>query len=122
MKTLAFFFAMMAGVTATSLSPPDRTSPPEDVSASRAETKAALDKLIYKNIYYPVFSKLENGSTADVTFKVEENGMLTILSIHASNSSVRSFVEGQLENVKLKKEDVMAGEMFRYRLRFKRQA
>lgn len=119
-NTIAVFIALafsIAGNTSTF----SNTEWSED-TATRETTQAALDKLIYRNIFYPAFSRFEEGSFADVTLRVEANGGITLLAVHSNNAAVRAFVEEQLQDIQLRKDETSAGELFRYRFTFKRQA
>lgn len=80
--------------------------------------KRSLNKEVNKHLFYPQNKTTFHG-TADVMLQVYPDGNIRIIYIKATDENIKSFVEAQVKKMKVDKESVIIGEVFRYRINFK---
>ena len=121
MKTIALILALTIGMFSTYAA--DTTSTSDKQVARRYQAvKQAIRKEVNKHIFYPTSREETTVGTADVVLQLTEKGTLKIYSIETNNDAVKNFIIQQVAKMKVPKENVLAGEMFKYRFVFKRQA
>jgi len=59
--------------------------------------------------------------TVEVSFKVDMNGKLDIVSINATDPKLGEYVINKLKKIKLEKGDPQIGQVIKYRFVFKKQ-
>lgn len=120
MKALAITFALLVSLfnmSATNLGVNNKGKKPEQ---KKERMKNSLNQQLSKHMYYPEEArenKLEG--KADVMLRVMPEGDVQVILVQTANPLMKKFIERQVNKMKLNKNEVVAGEIFRYRLVFK---
>ncbi len=120
MKTFAIALAILLSVfTADASSTVDK----KKNNSKRTTLKTAITKQINRHFFFPINQSEESiVGSADVTFQVLPEGNVQVLLIQTKNVLVRKFIERQAAKMKVDKDQVVVGEIFKYRLTFKAKA
>lgn len=82
--------------------------------------KDAVTAQVNRHFFYPVNDGEQSvEGQADVMLQVMPQGDMQIILIQTKNPLIRKFVEQQVKKMKVDKDEVVAGEIFKYRLVFK---
>jgi len=113
--TLAFLivFLTLNGFALTHKDPPSAND-------QRNRLKVAVDKEVGRRLFFPVRDAQAMG-VADLVLGLQSNGQLEVLNIQTDNPRIQSFIERRLSRVFVRKDLVVPGETFSYRLVFRKQ-
>ncbi len=82
--------------------------------------KVAVDREIGRRLFFPIRDSQAMG-VADLVLGLQENGQLEVLNIQTDNPRIQTFIERRLSTVFVRKDLVVPGETFSYRLVFRKQ-
>lgn len=119
MKTLAFTLALILGLTFTSSANNTEVSK-DKKSKKQVELKRSMDKQVDKHIFFPQSEKEAMEGTADVLLQVYPDGDIRVIMIQTKNVLIQKFIEAQVKKMKVDKDAVVIGEVFRYRFSFRK--
>jgi hypothetical protein len=86
----------------------------------RSELKAALDRTLDRQLFYPADESGVEGR-AELLLGVDRTGAVELLTIETDNPRIQAFLERRLAGVFVRKELAVPGQTFRYELVFRRQ-
>lgn len=89
-------------------------------SKSEVAVKSALDNQINKHIFNPGHTGNVEGE-ADVMLRVMPEGNIQVVLIQTKNPLLSHFIERQVKKMKVEKNELVVGELFKYRLVFRAQ-
>lgn len=82
----------------------------------REQLKHSVDKQINRHLYYPG-ENIEG--KADVMLEVMPKGDMRVVLIQTANPLMKKFIERQVKKMKVNQNEVVAGELFKYRIVFR---
>ncbi len=84
------------------------------------ELKTALDRQVNRHIFNPVQGESSNlKGKADVMLEVLPKGDIQVVLIQTANPLMKYFIEKQVKKMKVNTDEVIVGEIFKYRFVFK---
>jgi outer membrane biosynthesis protein TonB len=120
MKALTITFAIILSVFNLSASNTDVYNKGRKPKDKAQEMKASVDQQINKHIFYPTQGNEKNlEGKADVMLQVLPQGDVQVVLIQSGNPLVKKFIEKQVRKMKIDKNEVVAGEIFKYRFVFR---
>ena len=119
MRTLAFTLSLILGLTFTSSANNTEVSK-DKKSKKQVELKRSMDKQVDKHIFFPQNEKEAMEGTADVLLQVYPDGDVRVIMIQTKNVLIQKFIEAQVKKMKVDKDAVVIGEVFRYRFSFRK--
>ena len=120
MKALVIIFCMLSsGFIADQSKAMDTLVAETPISTEIS--RSAMERAIARYFYYPV-GKLGITGEAEIMLRVMPEGNVELLMLSSDNNAVKEFVTRQVPKISLAKDEIVAGEVYRYRLCFKRQA
>lgn len=118
MRALALTLSFLLGLALFTGATPNSTTGDIKINKKQLSLKRSLNKEVNKHLFYPQNKTVLNG-TADVMLQVYPDGDIRIVYIKATDENIKAFVESQVKKMKVDKESVIIGEVFRYRFNFK---
>jgi len=88
---------------------------------TEAVVKQALDNQVSKHIFNPTVKSNAVEGEASVMLRVMPEGNVQVVLIQTKNPLIAKFVERQVNKMKVDKEGIIIGEIFKYRFVFKTQ-
>jgi hypothetical protein len=89
-----------------------------DQQKERLQT--SMNQQLNRYIYYPDEARTgKMEGKADVMLRLMPEGDVQVFLIQTANPLMKKFIERQVSKMKLNKNEVVAGEIFKYRLVFK---
>ncbi|MFN6379586.1 MAG: hypothetical protein ACK4WD_09935 [Flavobacteriales bacterium] len=122
MKSIALTLTILFSVLINTTVSADNTDVNRDKNKKKTALKRSMDKEVSKHIFYPQSTKEEIEGTADVMLQVYPEGDVRVVLIQTKNPLIKKFIESQVRKMKVDKDSVVIGEVFRYRLTFKKSA
>jgi hypothetical protein len=122
MKSIALTLTILFSVLINTTVSADNTDVNRDKNKKKTALKRSMDKEVSKHIFYPQSTKEEIEGTADVMLQVYPEGDVRVVLIQTKNPLTKKFIESQVRKMKVDKDSVVIGEVFRYRLTFKKSA
>lgn len=83
--------------------------------------KSALDTEVSKHIFNPTVKSGAVEGEANVMLRVMPEGNVQVVLIQTKNPVIQKFIERQVSKMKVDKEGLVIGEIFKYRFVFKTQ-
>lgn len=117
MKALVIFFAL-----ALSFSQAQASS--LDLSKKKPEKKSVselVSKEINRHFFNPTVAGKEVKGEATVMLEVMPEGNLKVVTVNTKNAIIQKFVEKQVKKMKIDSDELVVGQLFRYKLVFKAQ-
>lgn len=82
--------------------------------------KTALDRQVNRHIFNPVVGESKNlKGKADVMLEIMPKGDIQVVLIQTANPLMKYFIEKQVKKMKVNTDEVIVGEIFKYRFVFK---
>jgi hypothetical protein len=119
MKTLAITLAFIFGITLTSFATNDSVSK-DKKNKKQTELKRNMDREVQKHIFFPQNEKEAMEGSADVMLQVYPDGDVRVILIQTKNPLIQKFIEAQVAKMKVDKDAVVIGQVFRYRFSFRK--
>lgn len=119
MKSLALTLAFLLSIVSMSFASNDISSRDKNKKNKQVELKKNVDKQVNKHIFFPSTSSEKLNGSADVMFQIFPDGDVRVVLIQTKNPLIKKFIESQAKKMKVNKENVVIGEIFRYRFTFK---
>ncbi len=118
MKTLIFALILLTGSAniQASCQPVAERNPREEA------LRKAVQKQVNKFLFFPIMKETTGETEADIMLQVYPNGEIKPVFIKTENSLIRAFLVRQISRMRIDPEKVVAYEVFRFRLAFRRQA
>lgn len=120
MKTLALTLALIFGLTLTGSTSNTEVSKDKNKNRRNTELKRSVNKQVQKHIFFPQSKEEAFEGSADVMFQVYPDGDVRVILIKTKNPLLEKFIENQAKKMKVGKDEVVIGEVFRYRFSFQK--
>jgi hypothetical protein len=122
MKTITFIFCLLASVISANANTTFATS---DIIKSEgpemAIAKSAMEREVARHLYFPI-GQMKLTGEAEVMLRVLPEGKVEVLLMNSTNNELKEFITRQVNKFRLTKDEIKQGEVYRYKLCFKRQA
>jgi hypothetical protein len=122
MKSIALTLTILFSVLLNTTVSANNSDVNRDKNKKKTALKRSMDKEVSKHIFYPQTTKETIEGTADVMLQVYPEGDIRVVMIQTKNPLIQKFIESQVRKMKVDKDNVVIGEVFRYRFTFKRSA
>jgi hypothetical protein len=119
MKTITFIFCLLASVISANANFSNDITKSEGPETAIA--KSAMEREVARHFYFPI-GQLKLTGEAEVMLRVLPEGNVEVLLMNSDNDELKKFILRQVNKFRLSKEEVKQGEVYRYKLCFKRQA
>lgn len=120
MKALTILFALMFAFTQADASQLDIQKKKKGI-AQTSTAANEVTKEVNRHLFNPsVMGKEMNGEAA-VMLEVMPEGNLKVVTINTKNPLLKRFIENQVKKMKIDSDQLVVGELFRYKLVFKAQ-
>lgn len=119
MKAFALTLSILLGIVLTGTAGSGDMINDKNIVRKHLSLKRSLNKEVNKHIFYPQGTVQLEGS-ADVMLQIYPDGTVRTIMIQTKNPEIREFIENQVRKMKVDKDSVIIGEVFRYRINFKR--
>jgi outer membrane biosynthesis protein TonB len=120
MKALAITLAMILSVFTIGAADYGIHHKGKKGDQKKERLKSSMNRQISRHMYYPEEARSGNlDGKADVLLEVMPEGDVQVILIQTSNPIMKKFIERQVKKMKVSKDEVVAGEIFKYRLVFK---
>lgn len=120
MKALTILFALMFAFTQADASQLDIQKKKKG-TAQTSTVANEVTKEVNRHLFNPsVMGKEMNGEAA-VMLEVMPEGNLKVVTINTKNPLLKRFIENQVKKMKIDSDQLVVGELFRYKLVFKAQ-
>jgi outer membrane biosynthesis protein TonB len=120
MKTLALTLAILFSVTGINASDFSSHDKGKKGNQKKERLQTAMNRQISRHIYYPEEARVDNvEGKADVMLQLLPEGDVQVVLIQTANPLMKKFIERQVKKMKVDKNEVVAGEIFKYRFVFK---
>jgi len=119
MKTITIIVSLLAAVFTTQASQMNETTAIE--ASETAIARSAMEREVARHFYYPI-GQMKLTGEAEIMLRVLPEGNVELIMMNSSNDELKRFITKQLSKFRFAKDEVKAGEVYRYKLCFKRQA
>lgn len=120
MKALALSIAMIISVLNMNAGINTTNNKGRKPNSKEQSLKASVDRQVSKHVFYPVQGESKNiEGKADVMLQILPEGDVRVVLIQTANPLVKKFIEKQVKKMKVDKNEVVAGEIFKYRFVFR---
>lgn len=119
MKSLALTLAFMLSIVSMSFASNDVVNRDKNKKNKKVELQKNIEKEVRKHIFFPNSNEEKLSGSADVMFQIFPDGDVRVVLIQTKNPLIKKFIESQAKKMKVNKENVVIGEIFRYRFTFK---
>ena len=119
MKTITFIFCLLASVISANANVSNEITRSEGPETAIA--KSAMEREVARHFYYPI-GQMKLTGEAEVMLRVLPEGNVEVLLMNTDNAELKEFITRQVTKFRLSKDEIKQGEVYRYRLCFKRQA
>lgn len=119
MKAIIILFLSLISVQTINAAESDLTK--RKKGAKTEVVKQALDNQVNKHIFNPTVKSDAVEGEANVMLRVMPEGNVQVVLIQTKNPIIAKFIERQVNKMKVDKEGLVIGEIFKYRFVFKTQ-
>lgn len=120
MKALAIILTLMISVFSMNASDLGIAHKGKKENQKKERLKSSMDRQMNRHIYYPQEARVNNlEGKADVMLQVMPEGDVQVILVQTANPLMKKFIERQVKKMKVNSNEVVAGEIFKYRLVFK---
>jgi hypothetical protein len=116
MKALALTFALIISTLVSNASDAGSVNKGKEKKNALRE---AVTKQVNKHLFFLVNGDEKVDGAADVMLQVMPEGDIQVVLIQTKNPLVKLFIERQVKKMKITKDEVVAGEILKYRFVFK---
>jgi hypothetical protein len=118
MKALTILFALMFTFSHADASQLD-TQKKKKPQTSSVENQ--VNKEVRRHLFNPAVTGKEVNGEAAVMLEVMPGGNLKVVTINTKNPLLKKFIENQVKKMKVDSDELVVGELFRYKFVFKAQ-
>ena len=90
-------------------------------SGQTTDVANQMSKEINRHLFNPSVLGKEVKGEAAIMLEVMPEGNLKVVTIHTKNLMIQKFVENQVKKMKIDSNELVVGELFRYKLVFRTQ-
>jgi hypothetical protein len=120
MKTLAIALAILVSVLNANASDFGMKNKGKKRDQQKERLQTSMNQQLNRYIYYPDEARTgKMEGKADAMLRLMPEGDVQVFLIQTANPLMKKFIERQVSKMKLNKNEVVAGEIFKYRLVFK---
>jgi len=120
LKALTILIALIISVTGINANASTHSDNGKPVQNKDQKLKHFVDRQVNKHIFYPEQGSEKNlEGNADVMLQVLPKGDVNIVLIQSGNPSVKRLIEKQVKKMKVDSNEVVAGQILKYRFVFK---
>ncbi len=120
MKTLALILSLIITLTTFNANATSDFHKGKPEKNKEQKLKSAVDRQVNKHIFYPTQGDEKNiEGNANVMLQVMPKGDVNVVLIQSGNPLVKKFIEKQVKKMKVDSNEVVAGQIFKYRFVFR---